>query len=176
MPSVENNLALTGQADSQTANSNASIKRRFQRPLTATDNFYGHKIPVLPIADLPALDLHNPSNATIASAWAALTELNHKPTLGAIKQYQRELQLGDWALIHLTDTLLGDALKQDNDRYVFLALLLTKLGYDIKLGYSSQSVQLLFPAEQTLYGMRYNAINDVEYYIYADAGDRVIHS
>jgi len=53
----------------------------------------------------------------------------------------------------------------DNEKALYSWFLLSKLGYEIKIGYNNENIFLLVPSKQTIYGKQFFKFNDIKYYV-----------
>lgn len=172
-PAVRNTLDTRAQAH---APSFSLTPKQPTLPASTDNDFFGHTLQPLqwPVTQLEGLD--KPDNQRIAAAWSTLSAANHATVVSALAAYKEELALGDWALIQLTDHLLKPNHPQQNQRTCYLWFLLTKLGYDIKIGYTQQMLVLLVPTHNIVYGMRYSVIGDAQHYMYPEPDDTLVFS
>lgn len=162
-PAVVRNLLAGEVKDDKTT----QITNRRGEVQRSPKDFYGHKLSPLsfPASQLRALD--KPQKTAIAEAWSDLSAVDHRPVVQALKSYQQSLGLGDWGVIQLVNHLLKDQFGDANSRNAYSWFLLNKLGYNVKLGYTRDSLVLLLPTKNKTYGMDYTTIDGQVYYLAA---------
>lgn len=159
-PKVANNSAIN-------PNSRHISQAKSQRIAAATrpPGFYGHALPSLHFPVTKIAGLKRPSEQSLANAWNTLSQKNHTMTLTMIRRYQTQLDLGDWGVIAFLDYILAPVFSDSNSRNCYKWFLLTKLGYDVRVGYTFDSVVLMGAAQQQVYGVRYSQVEKKDYYV-----------
>ena len=113
------------------------------------------------------LDLKYPiKSKSIAEFWYKVSNSDFEPLLDQLKQYKQNMNLNDWGyciLLHETGKILTDNSK--NLTRLFIWFILTKSGYETKVGYNKNGVYLLIPSEHPIYGQSYVKMGDKKFYI-----------
>jgi hypothetical protein len=113
------------------------------------------------------LDLKYPvKSKSVADFWYKISNSEYESLLEQMLQYRENMNLNDWGyclLLHKTGNILG---KNNKDlTRLFIWFMLTKSGFEIKLGYNKSNIYLLIPSLQTIYGQSYVKIGDKKFYI-----------
>ncbi|HHB94577.1 MAG TPA: hypothetical protein ENK88_05500 [Campylobacterales bacterium] len=108
--------------------------------------------------------LNSFDNRAISEYWLRLSNVEIGNLLNQIKAYKRVLNLNDWHL-YLLVKKIGNSIFQNSQNSKLLSwFLLNKLGYDVKIGYGTQSLYLMVGVEQQLRGLPYSIIGQRHYY------------
>ncbi len=105
-------------------------------------------------------------NNSISAYWTRLGGLKYKVIMAETEFLAQTLELNDWGyglLLNKVATTLFATSR--NDRNLLLWFLLSKSGYDARVGYEDGRVFLLLPAMNVLYGTRYFVIQGTRYYL-----------
>ena len=172
-PTVRNNIDISA---GYTGSAAFTQKRRTTKQSIRLDDFYGFSVAPLtfPVRQLDGLD--QPTQAAIADAWSSLSAVDHESILQSIRQYRKQLGLGDWGLIQLLDLLLQPQYASKNARMCYVWYVLTKMGYNVKVGYTSQTLLLLVPPSNKLFGIRYSVIDGQSYYMVPEPTEATVYS
>ena len=134
-----------------------------QQP-SAEFNFYGYAIEVPYDTKLIKPAKGSPNSDMIANQWQSMALSNFQPTVERLLQIQHELQLSDWAMLQLTAAFSGTLYpRDDNSRSLLSWFLLVKSGYDARVAFNN-SILLLMPADEPVFGVTYFTLNDKRYY------------
>ncbi|MDP8269170.1 MAG: hypothetical protein P9L97_10615 [Candidatus Tenebribacter davisii] len=102
---------------------------------------------------------------SIADFWYSISNVDHTTFFSQINDYREQLKLNDWGYC----LLLNDVTKQvsgdsQNLSRLLLWFMLTKSGYEAKVGFAQNNVYLLLPCKNTIYGVSYVIIDDKRFY------------
>ena len=102
---------------------------------------------------------------TISDFWAMVSRSDYEPLLIQIGQLKSDMALNDWGFSTLLFRI-GSNIYPDNQNQSLLLtwFMLTKFGYDVKVGYFDNKIFLLVPTVQMVYGMTYFTIDEKKYY------------
>jgi len=141
-----------------------------------SSGFYGHPFEsvLLPVNEFP--DLTKPTNKRLAMFWAGVSRKDHRQTVMNLQQHRQRLGLGDWGLFLYVQKQVEQQIAGDKHRIAYTWFLLNRLGFDIRIGYSSESVFLLVPASNKVYGRTYTTIDKKKYYMYPDVSSDSVRS
>ncbi|MDA3813208.1 MAG: hypothetical protein PF570_03030, partial [Candidatus Cloacimonetes bacterium] len=112
------------------------------------------------------IQLQSPINEKgIADFWYSISNIDHATFFTQISDYREQLRLNDWGycllLNEITKEVSGDS---QNLARLLLWFMLTKSGYEAKVGFAEDSVYLLLPCKNTIYGVSYVVIDDKRFY------------
>ncbi len=108
--------------------------------------------------------------------WTMMSGSSFEPTIRTINETRRELKLDDWGYVALWRSV-AQALQPERkaEQNMLLWFLLTKSGYDVRLGYSGADVYLFIAVRQQIYSTKYTVVGDQTYYalLAADHGNSI---
>lgn len=129
-------------------------------------NFWGLQLEVIEPEDF-MLSIQRPiKSKSIADFWYKISNSGYEPLLDQMLQYRKNMSLNDWGyclLLRNTGVELGN---NDEDlTRLFIWFMLTKSGFEVKVGYNKSNIYLLIPSEQTIFGQSYVKVGGKKYYI-----------
>ncbi len=105
-------------------------------------------------------------NKAISQHWQRLSNLDYEKLLLRVRFLKEQMQLNDWGYGLLLDAIAAEIYPtSQNDRNLFLWFMLSKAGYQAKIGYHEDHIYLLLPFENPLYGKRNFTIDDTKFYL-----------
>lgn len=104
------------------------------------------------------------NNDKISKYWEKLSTADYSSLIKQIKEIRDKLQLQDWGTYLLTRAVSQDIHRDKNSAQLLQWYILSKLGYDTKIGFKDNKIYLLLPSEHTLYGITYFTIDKTRYY------------
>ena len=112
------------------------------------------------------IQLQSPINEKgIADFWYSISNYNHTTFFAQTSDYRKQLRLNDWGycllLNEITNEVSGGS---QNLSRLLLWFMLTKSGYEAKVGFAEDNVYLLLPCKNTIYGVSYVVIDDKRFY------------
>lgn len=112
------------------------------------------------------IKVQSPINESgIADFWYSISNIDHTTFFAQIGDYREQLKLNDWGycllLNEITKEVSGNS---DNLARLLLWFMLTKSGYEAKVGFAEDSVYLLLPSQNKIYGVSYVIIDDKRFY------------
>ena len=112
------------------------------------------------ILDLPLKE------KTIADFWYRMSNSDYEPLLAQIQEYKKMMNLNDWGYCLLLNDV-GNKVSNNsrNLTKLFIWFMLTKSGYETKIGYSSDKIYLLIPSKQAIYGISYLKFDNKKFYV-----------
>jgi hypothetical protein len=108
----------------------------------------------------------NPLNEkAVANFWYIASNTDFETLLKQLHASKEKMSLNDWGYCLLVNEL-GKKLSggDDNVTRLFIWFILTKTGYECKVGFSQGKVFLLLPSANTIYGVSYVLIGEKRYY------------
>ncbi len=106
------------------------------------------------------------SKESISVFWTAISQANYETMLSQAKYYKEQMQLNDWGYSMLLHKIAEDLYPtSQNQRNLFIWFMLSKSGYEAKIGYTDNQIFLLLPSENVLYGLMYFTIDGVRFYL-----------
>ncbi|MEF3254497.1 MAG: hypothetical protein K6348_02880 [Deferribacterales bacterium] len=102
----------------------------------------------------------------IAEAWKILATYKDDSLVRQLRENGSQKRLSDWSYFKLVK-LVADTLYPNNynDRMILSWFLLSRLGFEVKVGYNSENIFLLVPSKQIIYGVQFFNFNNVRYYV-----------
>ena len=96
-------------------------------------------------------------------------EMSHvetEPMLKQINEYSDLFKLNDYGKYLLVKSISKEILDDDDSRIVFCWYLMTKLGFDVRIGFSNSFTALMIPSNNMLFGKPYLTINKQKFFIF----------
>lgn len=110
----------------------------------------------------------------IAESWKKLATSDTDILIKQIMYNGKKQNFSDWAYFKLVKSISDFVYNNNyNDRVLFSWFLLSKLGYDVKIGYNKEKVFLMVPSNQMIYGAQFFSFNGVRYYILFSDGSNI---
>jgi hypothetical protein len=102
---------------------------------------------------------------SITTFWKAASLVQYEECLNDAQEKQAKMSLNDWGYYLLLHQI-GAHLFGENQNQVtlFTWFMMSKSGYQAKVGYAQDRVYLLLPTEQALYGIPYFTFNNTRFY------------
>jgi hypothetical protein len=132
-------------------------------------DFYAHNISINYNQDMAFLITQVNKNA-IANYYERLSKINSDDLIKQINSYTQRLNLNDWAQYLLIYNLGQTIYKTDNMANLFTWYVLTKLNYDVKVGYSSNDIYLLSTIQHQLFQVAFFTLDSKKYYVLSPKG------
>lgn len=126
--------------------------------------FYGHQFFIK--YDNPLENIYGTmlNSKKITKAWEAFASSEYEGIIKQIDQNVKLLALNDWGRLKLLEKISQPLFRNGNEGRLFRWFVLTKLGYDMKVGFSRQKVLLLAPINTKLYSTTFYDIKGTRYY------------
>lgn len=105
------------------------------------------------------------SNDSISKYWEHMNKTNYNSLINQINTHGQTLQFNDWAKYLLTYKIGFEIYKEENLTNLFCWFILSKMGYDVKIGYNNSTIYLLSSVEQKLYQVSYFNMKNSAYYV-----------
>ena len=106
------------------------------------------------------------SEKTIASFWETISNPEYESCFEQAQNYKEQMRLNDWGYCILLYEI-GKVIFQDSKNYanLFIWFMLTKSGYEARVGYNEKEVYLLLPSEQIFYNLPYFTSENKKIYV-----------
>ncbi|OUR67494.1 hypothetical protein A9Q77_10195 [Marinomonas sp. 42_23_T18] len=125
--------------------------------------FYGQAISIDKIV---LISLEGETQSSLKEYWQQSTNTNYEDVLQTLNDYKTELALSDWAFWLLVKTYVSEQVNNDNQQIALSWFLLNNLGYGARVALGSDSLILMVPTKQKLYGVsRFKIEGDAFYQI-----------
>jgi hypothetical protein len=114
--------------------------------------------------------LHSINNESISRYWDKINQTKYKILIKQIKQYSNSLQFNDWATYLLTYKV-GYKIYQDNNMAnLFSWFIMSKMHYDVKVGYNDNDIYLMSTIKHKLYQVAFFTLKTKRYYVLTPKG------
>jgi hypothetical protein len=119
----------------------------------------------------PPIELKVPlDKESISDAWSVFSRSSYEGILSQAQSQRARLRLNDWGYVLLVYQIgLGLFPESTNEATLFTWFILSKSGYEAKIGFNHQQIFLLLPARENLYHVPYFVFPDQESKFYAPA-------
>lgn len=104
------------------------------------------------------------SKESISDFWDKISKSNYKIFIENMKNYKNKYDLNDWAMYLLIYKYAHQQV-DINKSNLFTWFILSKMGYDTKVGYTNDNIYLLSTIKQKLYQVSFFTFNGSRYYI-----------
>ena len=133
-------------------------------PQTVNFNFYGSAVQIN--YDRAAnISLNAVNEQNIANAWEQLSKTNYSCTINDLLNYKNQFTLNDWGYYLLTKNAAQSIAKNKNTQTILTWFLLTKSNYKARLAFNNNSIYLLLPSANNIYGYPYFTFDGRRYYM-----------
>lgn len=111
------------------------------------------------------LYLNEYSKENISRFWDNISSNNYKSTLKQFNDYSNNLNLNDWAKYLLIYNSGLKIYKNKNMANLFTWFYLTKMKYDVKVGFSNNSIYLLSTIDHEVFQVAFFTLDEKRYYV-----------
>lgn len=133
--------------------------------------FYGQTIS---LDKVTLVSLENNSQSGLKSYWQQNAQTNYQDIVLELNAYKKELALSDWAFWLLVKRYVAEQVSNDNEQIALSWFLLNNLGFGARVALGSDSLVLMVPTKQKLYGVsRFKIDGDAFYQIAGKANKEV---
>ena len=108
---------------------------------------------------------YNANASSIAEFWEYYSNTKYSNLIEQLLSYKSNRNLNDWAYYLLVKDVSKHLDDNSNNQCLITWFLLTKSGYKTKIGFSDDTLHLLIPFAQQVYGMSYYTFNKLPYYV-----------
>ena len=117
-------------------------------------------------ARIPQVRLSSVDNQSISKFWEGLSRTDFHDFLAHIQYSSKKMKVNDWGyamFVYRIGEKLFDG--DTNESNLFAWFVLSKSGYNVKVGYDRHHIYLLLPTQNKLYSTPYLTLGDTRYYI-----------
>ncbi|MBN2279455.1 MAG: hypothetical protein JXQ65_02640 [Candidatus Marinimicrobia bacterium] len=106
------------------------------------------------------------NDKSIPKYWDNISRINTNPMLEQIEEYSQKLALNDYGKLVLIKSIASEILDDEESRILFTWYLITKLGYDVRVGYGPGFAALMVPSNNMLFSRPFLTIYNQRYFIF----------
>ncbi|MDW7680249.1 MAG: hypothetical protein SCK70_06770, partial [bacterium] len=130
-------------------------------------SFFDREIQLVYESKIKNIQLKKPIDGEqISNFWSEMSSTDYENLLDQTKQLQQKMKLNDWGYCLLLQRIGSNIYQQrENETNIFVWYLLTKSGYDSKVGYDKNQVYLLLTARNIIYGAPFFETDQKKYYL-----------
>lgn len=136
-------------------------------------SFFGQNIALDKIV---LLSLDGQSQSSLKNYWQQNAETNYDSILLELNTYKKELALSDWAFWLLVEAYVAQQVTNDSQQIALSWFLLNNLGYGARVALGSDSLVLMVPTQQKLYGVSRFKIDGEAFYQIAGKANKEIRT
>lgn len=134
---------------------------------TLSFNVYGNECYMKYPKQFASLKLEGTKEPQVAAFWEKLSKMDFEQVSDKCLEIRDELQLNDWGLYQICLQTAREFFKSNEDEQVVMTVfLLNQLGYNAKIGFSSNCLIALLPFTQQVYSKPYLTIDGEMFFIY----------
>jgi hypothetical protein len=134
-----------------------------------TFDFYSEKIS-LNIDKKIKFKLLNISKDNISDFWEMMSSSDYKSLISQINTYSKNLALNDWAKYLFINSLSKEIFNYKPLQVLFSWFILSKMDYDVRIGFSKSDVYLLANISHSLYQISFFNLDKKRYYVLDEKG------
>lgn len=112
----------------------------------------------------PVMTLQTISKNSISSFWKQISKTKTDTLIDQINNYEKSLNLNDWAKYLFVYKVGLNIYKNKNMANLFSWFILSKMGYDTKVGYNQNNIYLLAIIKHPLYQVAFFNLGNKRYY------------
>lgn len=134
-------------------------------------NFFGVQLALRVDPKLSAELGRTINKKAISDFWTVLSTSDYKSLLKQLQSYRKSMNLNDWGYAQLVNQV-GRSLyqKRSNEVKMFDWFVLTKSGYNARVGFNSSAIYLMLPSKTQFYGVPYFTYDKRQYYVVSFSG------
>jgi len=128
--------------------------------------FYDVPLSIIYDESLEGIVSSDINEKAIALFWEKVSNSKYESCLKQARNYKEQMELNDWGYCQLLYEI-GKGIFQDSKNYanLFIWFMLTKSGYEARVGYNEKEVYLLLPSEQIFYNLPYFTSENKNIYV-----------
>jgi hypothetical protein len=107
----------------------------------------------------------NISKENILSFWKYMSKTNYQKLISQIEKYSNNLNLNDWAKYLLINKVSNEIFNYKPLNTLFNWFVLSKLNYDVKIGFNKNKIFLLSNINHTVFQISFFYIDNKRYYV-----------
>ncbi|MCU4176918.1 hypothetical protein [Carboxylicivirga sp. N1Y90] len=100
-----------------------------------------------------------------ANYWDDFTQTYYQLYIESLVAYAEDKNLNDWGVYQLVNTSAKKLFKSANNQEIWSWAILNQAGYQVKIGYTGNTLCILLPFMQEVYEKPYYSIEGINYYI-----------
>jgi len=131
-------------------------------------DFFSLSLPIQYDSKLYITLIHN--NKGISKYWEHINKTKYQVLINQIKNYQKDLNLNDWATYLLIHKIGSKIYKEDNFANLFSWFILSKMHYNVKVGYNQEKIYLLGTIQHKVYQVSFFRLKNKRYYVLTPSG------
>ncbi len=132
-------------------------------------NFYG-EIVNIDYDKKTKINLYSYTKSSIANYWEEMSRTNYKKLIKQINNYRDNLSLNDWGVYKLINKIGYNIYYNKSMANLFSWFIFTKMGYDMRVGYSNNNIYLLGASSSKMYQVSFFRLNGKRYYVLSPKG------
>jgi hypothetical protein len=133
-------------------------------------DYFGSHIKINIDKEIEKIKMINLSKDNISSFWNQLNRSDYKNIIKQINSYCDNLGLNDWGRYIFINTLATNIYQYEPLQVLFNWFVLSKMDYDVKVGYNKSRVFLLSTMAHGLFSVSYFNLDDKKYYVITPNG------
>jgi len=114
------------------------------------------------------------TNQEIGEYWENVSNMNYTLLLNQLQSVRDGMNLNDWGYYLLVSQAASKISESTNSSRLLSWFLMTKSGYKFRVAYNGGQIYLLFPAANTIYGIKYFIFDKVRYYAPDFPGEKIL--
>lgn len=127
-------------------------------------NFYGTNVDLTYDPNLAGTLPAEIHNTTIADFWDRVNKTNYMGLIRQLGDVKTRMNLNDWGYYLLVKKTAEKISSSQNYSRLLSWFLLTKSGYRTRVSYAENTICLMFPSSNNIYGLRYFMIDNIKFY------------
>ncbi len=105
------------------------------------------------------------TKGSIANYWNNMSRIDYKILIKQLNNYSNNLNFNDWAKYQLIHQIGSKIHQDENLANLFTWFILSKMGYDMKVGFNNSKIYLLANSENKMFQVSYFTLGDKRYYV-----------
>jgi hypothetical protein len=110
------------------------------------------------------------SKEGISDFWEKASDSKYKKFIEELKVYKKRYALNDWAVYLIIHSYGKQHFKKENKANLYTWFILTKMGYDMRVGFNGNNIYLLSRVKQKLYQVSFFTMDNKKYYVLSPKG------
>ena len=103
---------------------------------------------------------------TILEYWNEMSKIETEPMIKQVEEYSQLLKLNDYGRYLLVKQISGEFLPDNDSRILFCWYVMTKMGFDVRVGYGRNFTLLMIPSDNMLYARAFLTIKGQKFFIF----------
>lgn len=137
----------------------------------AAFTFFGMPFTVEYDSSLVPPSVHPVNKAAIGASWEVLSRADYPALLAQARHYREQLQLNDWGYYQLLSRMAVAICQGGQGQCKLLVwFMLSKSGFEVKIGYDEEKVYLLLATGNPLYDVPYFSLGGERFYAVSAEG------